>query len=123
MTEKFNRTHGSTGTQPADGKEFQDGERPDDEEFDWFWYNVHEKINSLIDDIANIIDGTTQVGDASSADNATNVTATYKGNDLDSDGDGSVDQADVANQTQSFEARSSDPSSPSDGQVWIRTDL
>jgi len=53
MTDKFNRTHGSTGTEPPDGKEFQQDERPDESHFDWFWYNVHTKINSLIDEVNN----------------------------------------------------------------------
>jgi hypothetical protein len=37
-------------------------------------------------------------------------------NEIDSDGDGIVNKSD---ETKSFEVRSSDPSSPSDGQVWI----
>ena len=52
MTDKFSRTHGSTGTEPPNGKEFQQDERPDESHFDWFWYNVHEKINSIIDELA-----------------------------------------------------------------------
>ena len=91
MTDKFNRTHGSTGTEPPDGKEFQQDERPDESHFDWFWYNVHTKINSLIDDITDIVNGNTTV---QSATNAANVTSTYKGNDIDSNGDGTVDNAD-----------------------------
>ena len=53
MTDKFNRTHGSTGTEPPNGKEFQQDERPDESHFDWFWYQVHTKINSLIDEVNN----------------------------------------------------------------------
>jgi len=123
MTNKIDRTHGDTGTEPANGSDFQSGERPDPQEFDWWWYTVTTKINSLVDDVVAIKNGDVKVGDATTADNATNVTATYKGNDIDSDGDGKVDQAVVADQTTSFEVRSSDPSSPSDGQVWIRDDL
>jgi len=96
MTDKIDRTHGSTGSKPADGTEFNSGERPDNEEFDWFWYIVPEKINNIIDDISAIVSGNTQVGNASSADDATNVTGTYKGNDIDSDGDGKVNSADYA---------------------------
>jgi len=96
MTDKINRTHGSTGNQPADGKEFKSGERPENEHFDWFWYTVTERINSILDDISNIVSGSTKVGAASTADDATNVTGSYKGNDIDSDGDGKVDSAEYA---------------------------
>lgn len=96
MTDKIDRTHGSTGTKPADGKEFVQDERPKNEEFDWFWYTVPNKIDSLIDDITAIVNGETIVGEASTATEATNVTSTFKGNDLDSDGDGKVNSADYA---------------------------
>jgi len=55
--------------------------------------------------------------------NADQNATTFKGNDIDTDGDGRVDAADTATETQSIEARTSDPSSPSVGRVWIRTDL
>ena len=120
MTDKFNRTHGSTGTQPPDGKEFQQDERPDEAEFDWFWYNVHTKINSLVQEVTDIINGNITVSNAQMAENAKNVTQTYKENDIDSDGDGIVDKSD---QTVRFQVRNNDPNSPEDGEVWIRSDL
>jgi len=95
MTDKITRSHGSTGTEPVDGDEFESGQRPDNEHFDWFWYTVTTKINGIIDDIADIVDGTTTVGDASFADAAGTAT-NVKGNDIDSDGDGKVNSADYA---------------------------
>lgn len=114
-TDKIDRTHGSTGNKPPDGKEFVDGERPDDEQFDWFWYIVPNKIDSIIDDISAIVNGSTQVGDAASADDATNVTSTYKGNDIDTDGDGKVDSADVADNAIAY--KGNDLDTDGDGQV------
>jgi len=123
MTDKIDRTHGDTGTKPENGSDFQSGERPDPQEFDWWWYTVTERLNSTIDDISQILNGDVTVGEALFATDAENVTQTYKGNDIDTDGDGKVDQAVLADQTTSFEVRNNDPNSPSDGQVWIRSDL
>jgi len=118
MTDPIDRTHGSTGEKPPDGKEFVKDERPDESHFDWWWYTVTEKINSLIGDIGDIADGTTKVGAASSADTAGSASK-LKGNDIDTDGDGKVDAANIADQSRRFEVRTSDPNDPDDGQVWI----
>jgi len=56
---------------------------------------------------------------ADSADTATKV----KGNDIDFDGDGVVNEADVSDETRRVEVRNNDPSSPADGRMWIRSDL
>jgi len=122
MTDKIDRTHGSTGNKPPDGKEFSDGERPDDEHFDWWWYTVTERINSIVGEITAITNGTTSVGAADTAVDAENVTATYKQNDIDSNGDGVVDQAELANETVTFQTATSYPSNPEDGEVVFRTD-
>lgn len=60
-------------------------------------------------------------GVVDSADQAANAT-TVKGNDIDSNGDGTVDAAetaDTATTAITIQTLSSDPASPSDGEIWI----
>lgn len=70
----------------------------------------------------NTGDGETYLHDA--ADNAAIISdlnaIKFKGNDIDSNGDGTVDSADIA---ESFETRSTDPTSPAIGRIWYRSDL
>jgi hypothetical protein len=89
-------THGSDGTEPSVARDYANGDPLDADEFDYYVNTPFEKIKGIIDTLNNIDSGTLQVGDAATADDATNVTATYKGNDIDSDGDGQVDNADTA---------------------------
>jgi len=119
--DKFGITWGDTGNQPPDGDDFQSGEKPDAQHFDWKWYNTLNKINKLWDEFTRIDsddDGVVDKADYANDGNA----STYKDNDIDSDGDGQVNSADVANETKSFEARTNYPTSPSNGQVVFRTD-
>jgi len=121
--DKVDHQHGDSGTKPSQDLNFQDGEYPDPEVFDWFWNQVPAAINSHADDLAVIdsdedgkVDAAQQ---ADSADTATKV----KGNDIDFDGDGVVNEADVSDETRRVEVRNNDPSSPADGRMWIRSDL
>lgn len=124
MVERLNHTHGDTGEQPPDDLNFQSGDKPNPEQFDWFWNNVSSVIDSHADTLETIdSDGDGQVDAADSADQATNVTETYKGNDIDTDGDGTVNNADIADEAKRMEIRTSDPTDPDDGQMWIRSDL
>lgn len=132
MADTVDHTQGDTGTKPPNGLDFQSGGFPEPEEFDWFWSQVPSAINdhaNLLEAIDTDEDGV--VDEATTAQSATS----YKGNDIDSDGDGKVDSAEsadtattadtatVADEAKAFEVRTNDPSNPDDGQVWIRSDL
>jgi hypothetical protein len=128
-------THADTGTAPSSGEDFLTGQKVTSDLFDWHWYEVIESINQLIgwrNDIdsddngkadvaeqAESVSGTAVNGSVSDADNATLV----KNNDIDSNGDGIVNRAEEAGRADGVQTRTSDPGSPDDGEVWIRTDL
>lgn len=122
-SETVDHQHGAQGDKPPQDQDFQDGQYPDPEHFDWFWDQVPDAINDhaeRLDSIDSDGDGKVDVADtAEEATNAENVTSTYKDNDIDSDGDGVVDKAD---ETRSFESRTNYPADPSAGQVVFRTD-
>lgn len=190
MAKNVDHTHGDTGEKPAQDLNFQTGGFPDPEVFDWFWTEVPAAINDhantieaidanedgVVDEAAYAqdtdsfkgndldTDGDGKVDAAETADSA-KTADTVKGNDLDSDGDGKVDSAESADtaagltnvshseladappsahHTQysdpearsavdnssvtvktalSVETRTSDPSNPETGRVWLRTDL
>jgi len=64
--DSFSYTHADTGTKPSSGLDFAKNERPDAQNFDWYWYNVTEAISGHADEFDR----------------------------LDSDNDGVVDEAD-----------------------------
>jgi hypothetical protein len=66
--ESFSYSHGDTGTKPGSGLDFQENTKPNAQNFDWYWNSVIEAIN----------------GHAAEFDR------------LDSDNDGTVDEADYA---------------------------
>lgn len=93
MADNVDHTHGDTGSKPPQNLNFQDGGLPDPQEFDWFWSQVPAAINNHASLIESIDSDEDGVVDtANVANNATN----YKNNDIDSDGDGKVDSADNA---------------------------
>jgi hypothetical protein len=90
-------SHGSTGTAPSSAIDYANGDPLNADELDYYLHVEFAKIKALIDWAESIDtndDG--KVDAADSADVATNVTSTYKGNDLDSDADGKVDAAETA---------------------------
>jgi len=94
---KLNHPHGDDGVKPPDNLNFQAGDKPDPEHFDWFWATVTSVVDGHTSEFTRLdSDNDGQVDAADTADDATNVTSTYKGNDLDTDGDGQVDAADTA---------------------------
>lgn len=138
MAEGVDHTHGDTGEKPPQSLNFQDGDYPDPEHFDWFWSRVPSAINnhqSLIQSIDSDEDGVVDEADTANlyknqdidsdgdgqvdeADHADNVRSTYKGNDLDGDGDGRVDAADHANEADNTQAvKGNDIDSDGDGKV------
>jgi len=42
----FTYTHGDLGVKPGNPRDFQKNERPQANEFDWFWYNLIESVKS-----------------------------------------------------------------------------
>jgi len=111
MTSKINYTHGDSGTKPPDGHDAASNEKAEPQFYDWYIDTFLGRINSLVSDIDDIVNGTTVVGEADTVDgwhkadikNWVNTSAdvpnadhaddatTVKGNDIDTDGDGVVD--------------------------------
>jgi len=94
--DKPDYTHGSTGTKPASGTDYENQDPLDADNLDYFINTPFEKIKEIIDTLTTIDsdgDGVVDRADsAGTADSASQV----KGNDIDSDGDGKVDSADQA---------------------------
>jgi len=88
--------HGSTGTKPVDPIDYQNGDSLDAENLDYYLNTQFTTLDQIIRALREIRDGVITVTDAQTAVDADNVTGTYKGNDIDSDGDGKVDAADTA---------------------------
>lgn len=99
-------SHGSTGTEPASGKDYANGDALDADNLDHYIYTPFNKIKGIIDFLNTVdSDGDGKVDAADTADSATSAQK-LKGNDIDSNGDGVVDKAEDANTLQG--------SSPSD---------
>lgn len=79
---------GETGTEPPVNYSYEEGERPIDAWDNWFNYNVINELTDVIDIINDIDSNTDGVVDEAETANA------YKGNDIDSNGDGTVDNSD-----------------------------
>lgn len=136
-------SHGSTGTQPPNPRDYENGDPLDADEMDYYIYQSFSTIKDIIDALNTLDsddDGT--VDEAEYALDSDKVdgqdwqdikdwvqnTATIDETQLDSSaGDaGQYLQSDGTNSVWTdleVPVRSSDPSSPADGQVWIRDDL
>lgn len=67
----FSYTHGDTGSKPVGGLDFQSNQRPDAQNFDWYWYNVIEAIKGHAAEFTRLDDDNDgQVNSADYADNA-----------------------------------------------------
>jgi len=87
---KPNYSHGSTGEEPETSIDYQNGDPVDESEFDYFIYTEFHKIGQLIDYLEEVdSNGDGVVDEADSAN-------LYKDNDIDTNGDGKVDAADQA---------------------------
>lgn len=87
-------THGSVGSAPSSALDYASNDPVDSENFDYFINTEFSYINSLIDALNAIdSDNDEKVDAADFADDAGNVTGTYKGQDIDADGDGVVNRA------------------------------
>lgn len=94
---------GSSGEEPITDYSYAEGEQPVDAWDNWFGYNVINELTDIIDIINDIDSNTDGVVDEAESMNA------YKGNDIDSDGDGTV------NNTDKYSGVA--PSDGSDGQI------
>lgn len=82
---------GDSGEKPPDNKDYSGGDRVNEKHFDYLWYAVGQLEDEIRSALTDIdSDGDGVVDEADSAN-------AYKGNDIDSDGDGVVDEADSAN--------------------------
>jgi len=88
--------HGSTGTKPTSAIDYANGDSLDAENLDYYLNTQFTKLDQIITALREIRDGVITVTNAQNAVDADNVTGTYKGNDIDADGDGQVDAADTA---------------------------
>lgn len=84
-------SHGSTGTEPGSSLDYTNGDPLDANNLDHFVYVPFSKISATIDYL-NEIDSDGD-GTVDAADTAATADA-VKGNDIDSNGDGTVDAAD-----------------------------
>ena len=117
QSSEYDYSHASNGTQPTSARNFETGEAAPPEEFDWWWYTTIQKINALVTDISNILDGSETVSNADKVDGQhfTDIQSWVNNN-------ADVPNADLSDETRSVEVRNNDPSSI-DGRVWIRSDL
>jgi hypothetical protein len=119
MVDAFDYSHGAQGSKPATPLDFQADDAIPPEHFDWWWYRTIQLVNNIaaiLEEIDSDEDGVVDAADSA----AVAATAdTVAGNDV----SGQVAEAAVAVEARGIETRTSDPSSPSDGQLWIRTDL
>lgn len=119
IPDKPDYTHGSTGTKPPNGRNFETRDELPADELDWLFNTPIESLKDVIGYLDTVdTDGDGKVDAAETADSANSV------NGADVNGQvSSAAQADVADQAARFEVRTNDPSNPDDGQVWIRSDL
>ena len=67
-------SHGDSGTEPPSDHDFQNNQRPDAQNFDWFWSTVINRINGIISEFNRIdSDDDGKVDAADQADNADTV--------------------------------------------------
>lgn len=119
MADKFDYTHGAQGSKPPTALDFQTGDAIPPENFDWFWYNVIQAINghaSLLEEIDSDEDGVVDAANAATVADSANSVA---GGDV----TGEVAAAAVADEAKRMEVRTNDPNSPTNGRMWIRSDL
>lgn len=88
MADEVDHTHGSTGSKPPQDLNFEDGDFPNPEQFDWFWSEVPSAIN----DHASRLDAIDSDGDGI-VDQADSVTDPYTDSDAVSAVDSEVDNA------------------------------
>lgn len=132
---------GDSGQSPPNGFQYSAGDQLREDHLDFLWYEIDTLTDNLVTEFERYDSDNSGVVDeaevAQSLSTSTSIDAnSYKGNDIDTDADGVVDEAATLNgftetdfyqpdgsDTFIVETRTSDPSSPQEGQAWIRTDL
>ncbi len=125
--------HGSTGTEPANPQDYENGDPLDANNLDYYIYTPFQKIKELIDalhtldsdndgrvdaaDTAQNVKGNDIDTDGDGAVDAADTAQNVKGNDIDSDGDGTVDAADYANDADASSYKGNDIDNDGDGIV------
>lgn len=110
----ISHSHGDAGTEPPDGRWFINNESNTSDTsaeesvqaptYNWLFSTWISKFNGLAQGQRNILDGTWTV---SKADRAADADAsTYKGNDIDTDGNGKVDVAENADNATALQGNS-----------------
>lgn len=128
----FSYTHGDVGTEPSSSLDFQKNERPEAQDFDWYWYNVIEAIKGhaqefdrLDSDDDGIVDEADYAANADKVDGSEaseflmTSGGTMSGNLTLSDGSEAASKSWVQDQPSSVDVRTSAPSDPENGQTWI----
>lgn len=86
--------HGSSGTEPGTSIDYANGDAVDPSHFDYYWYTLFNQINQLISALEALdSNNDNQVDAADFADDAANITQTVEGFDIDTDGDGVLNEA------------------------------
>lgn len=97
---------GDNGTKPPDGTQFSGGDLYNADHADWLWDNFGNLINQVNTELDSNLNATT-----------------YKGNDIDTDGDSIVDEADYAYDGNATQYKSNDIDTNGDGIVDAADDV
>ena len=78
--DNINYSHGDNGSEPSSALDFQQNQRPDAQNFDWFWSTVINRINGIISEF-NRLDSNDdgKVDAADQADNADTLDGEHAG--------------------------------------------
>lgn len=112
---------GSTGEKPPDGLDYSGADNPDARHFNYLWYNIKQTFETISDVLSNEVERLD--GRVDDTETLIDDVDEQLSSDLESEAhrlDGRID--DVDEQLSHVEVRSSDPDSPSQGQMWLRED-
>jgi len=90
---------GDTGTSPPNGFQYSSGDQVREDHLDYLWYEVDTLAENLVNEFARYdSDNSGVVDEAEVAQSLVGGTdaISYKGNDIDVDGDGKVNSAEFA---------------------------
>jgi hypothetical protein len=117
---------GDTGTKPANGTDREGGDQISDEEYDYLWYALNEledEVRAALTDLDSDQDGAVDEADAGVNGFVIQGSSTVEGDISDNDGNliwnDSAKYVEVSRETRELEVRTSDPSNPDDGRIWI----
>jgi hypothetical protein len=123
IPDKPTYSHGSTGTEPSSSIDYANQDAVEADNFDYLIYTPFTKIKGIIDFLNAIdsdADGQVDAADEADALSSVNNADIMLKSTYDTDDN---DVIEIADQAKRAEVRTNDPSSPADGQMWIRSDL